>query len=187
MNKNIVNTKFLVSTALIAAIYVVMTLAIAPLSFGMIQIRISEVLMLMAFIDKKYAPGLVLGCFIANCFSPFGMMDAVFGTACTAASLVGITKCSKTLFGASLWPVLCNAFIGIELYLFGSPLLLSGCVWGIPFRFRCGLCSVPSGFEKQHLGGTLENRIKSKNRDFSCFWGRERPYFSAFIFLKKSS
>lgn len=53
MNKNIVNTKFLVSTALIAAIYVVMTLAIAPLSFGMIQIRISEVLMLMAFIDKK--------------------------------------------------------------------------------------------------------------------------------------
>ena len=115
MNKNIVNTKFLVSTALIAAIYVVMTLAIAPLSFGMIQIRISEVLMLMAFIDKKYAPGLVLGCFIANCFSPFGMMDVVFG----------ITKCSKTLFGASLWPVLCNAFIGIELYLFGSPLLLS--------------------------------------------------------------
>ena len=97
MNKNIVNTKFLVSTALIAAIYVVMTLAIAPLSFGMIQIRISEVLML----------------------------DVVFGTACTAASLVGITKCSKTLFGASLWPVLCNAFIGIELYLFGSPLLLS--------------------------------------------------------------
>ena len=74
MNKNIVNTKFLVSTALIAAIYVVMTLAIAPLSFGMIQIRISEVLMLMAFIDKKYAPGLVLGCFIANCFSPFGML-----------------------------------------------------------------------------------------------------------------
>lgn len=95
MNKNIVNTKFLVSTALIAAIYVVMTLAIAPLSFGMIQIRISEVLMLMAFIDKKYAPGLVLGCFIANCFSPFGMMDVVFGTACTAASLVGITKCAK--------------------------------------------------------------------------------------------
>ena len=114
MNKNIVNTKFLVSTALIAAIYVVMTLAIAPLSFGMIQIRISEVLMLMAFIDKKYAPGLVLGCFIANCFSPFGMMDVVFGTACTAASLVGITKCSKTLFGASLWPVL-GEFLSVSV------------------------------------------------------------------------
>lgn len=172
MNKNIVNTKFLVSTALIAAIYVVMTLAIAPLSFGMIQIRISEVLMLMAFIDKKYAPGLVLGCFIANCFSPFGMMDVVFGTACTAASLVGITKCSKTLFGASLWPVLCNAFIGIELYAVRQSASAehgNGCVWGIPFRFRFGLCSVPSGFEKQHLGGTPENCIKSKNRTFPAF------------------
>ena len=125
MEKNRVNTKFLVSTALIAAVYVVMTLAIAPLSFSMIQVRVSEVLMLMAFIDKKYAPGLVLGCFIANCFSPFGLMDIAFGTTCTAAALWGITRHSKTLFGASLWAVFCNAFIGIELYLFGSPLLLS--------------------------------------------------------------
>lgn len=125
MEKNSTKTKMLVSTALIAAVYVVMTLAIAPLSYGMIQVRISEVLVLMAFIDKKYAPGLVLGCFIANCFSPFGMMDVAFGTACTAAALWGITRHSKTLFGATLWPVFCNSFIGIELYLFGSPLLLS--------------------------------------------------------------
>lgn len=126
MNKNIVNTKFLVSTALIAAIYVVMTLAIAPLSFGMIQIRISEVLMLMAFIDKKYAPGLVLGCFIANCFSPF-RYDGRCIQAQPAQRLLlwGLRNAAKHCSGASLWPVLCNAFIGIELYLFGSPLLLS--------------------------------------------------------------
>lgn len=125
MEKNSTKTKMLVSTALIAAVYVVMTLAIAPLSYGMIQVRISEILVLMAFIDKKYAPGLILGCFIANCFSPFGMMDVVFGTTCTAAAMWGITRHSKTLFGASLWPVLCNSFIGVELYFFGDPLLLS--------------------------------------------------------------
>lgn len=107
--------------------------------------------MLMAFIDKKYAPGLVLGCFIAN-FPAAGMMDVVFGTACTAASLVGITKCSKTLFGASLWPVLCNAFIGIELYLFGSPLLLSMATVAFGEFLSVsvlGLRSVPSGFENK--------------------------------------
>jgi len=125
MEKNSTKTKMLVSTALIAAIYVVMTLAIAPLSYGMIQIRISEVLVLLAFIDKKYAPGLVLGCFIANCFSPFGLMDVAFGTVCTAAALWGITRHSKTLFGATLWPVFCNSFIGVELCFFGDPLLLS--------------------------------------------------------------
>ena len=125
MQKNRMNTRFLVTTGLTAAVYAVLTLAIAPLSFGMVQIRFSEMLMLLAFIDRRYAPGLVLGCLIANCFSPFGLMDVVFGTTCTAAALWGITRHSKTLFGASLWPVFCNAFIGIELYLFGSPLLLS--------------------------------------------------------------
>ncbi len=125
MEKNRERTRFLVTTALTAAIYVVMTLTIAPLSYGLVQVRFSEILMLLAFIDKRYAPGLILGCFIANCFSPFGLMDVFFGTTCTAAAMWGITKHSRTLFGASLWAVFCNAFIGVELYFFGSPLLLS--------------------------------------------------------------
>ncbi|WP_352399184.1 QueT transporter family protein [Anaerotignum sp.] len=125
MEKNKVSTKLLVVTAMVAAIYVVMTTAIAPLAFGPIQLRISEVLVLLAFIDKRYVPGLILGCFIANLFSPFGMMDVFFGTTCTAAALWGITH-SKTLFGASLWPVFCNAFIGIELYLLGECPLVFG-------------------------------------------------------------
>ena len=115
----------LITSALTAAVYVVLTLSIAPLSYGLVQVRFSEMLMLLAFIDRRYAPGLILGCFIANCFSPFGLMDVFFGTICTAAAVWGITKHSRTLFGASLWAVFCNAFIGIELYLFGSPLLLS--------------------------------------------------------------
>lgn len=118
MEKYKITTKFLVVTAMVAAIYVVTTMAIAPLAFGPIQMRISEVLVLLAFLDKRYVPGLVLGCFIANLFSPLGMIDVFFGTTCTIAALWGITH-SKTLFGASLWPVFCNAFIGVELYLLG--------------------------------------------------------------------
>lgn len=125
MEKNKVSTKLLVVTAMIAAVYVVMTIGIAPLAFGPIQLRISEVLVLLAFIDKRYVPGLILGCFIANLFSPFGMMDVFFGTTCTVGALLGITH-SKTLFGASLWPVFCNAFIGVELYLLGECPLFFG-------------------------------------------------------------
>lgn len=125
MEKNHNNTKFLMLTAMVAAVYAVLTLMIAPLSFGLVQVRFSEMLMLLAFIDKRYAPGLILGCFLANCFSPFGVMDIVFGTSCTAAAMWFMTRFAKTLFGASLCAVFCNAFVGIELYLFGSPLLLS--------------------------------------------------------------
>ncbi|HIY05126.1 MAG TPA: QueT transporter family protein [Candidatus Anaerotignum merdipullorum] len=126
MQKNGISTKMLVYTALIAAVYAVFTVGIAPLSYGAVQIRFSEILVLLAFLDRRYAPGLILGCFIANCFSPLGMVDAVFGTICTAAALYGITHHSKTLFGASLWPVFCNAFLGVEYHLLqGAPLVFT--------------------------------------------------------------
>ncbi|MBO5149270.1 MAG: QueT transporter family protein [Anaerotignum sp.] len=142
MEKNKVDVKFLSATAMIAAIYAVLTLAIAPLSFGLVQVRFSEMLMLLAFIDRKYAPGLILGCFVANCFSPFGIMDVVFGTGCTAAAMFCVVKFAKSLFGASLWVVFCNAFIGIELYLFGSPLWLSMAMVALGEFLSVSVCGV---------------------------------------------
>ncbi|MBP3306300.1 QueT transporter family protein [Anaerotignum sp.] len=142
MEKNKVDVKFLAATAMIAAIYAVLTLAIAPLSFGLVQVRFSEMLMLLAFIDRKYAPGLILGCFVANCFSPFGIMDVVFGTGCTAAAMFCVVKFAKSLFGASLWVVFCNAFIGIELYLFGSPLWLSMAMVALGEFLSVSVCGV---------------------------------------------
>ncbi|MBQ8733193.1 MAG: QueT transporter family protein, partial [Anaerotignum sp.] len=104
--------------------------------------RFSEMLMLLAFIDRKYAPGLILGCFVANCFSPFGIMDVVFGTGCTAAAMFCVVKFAKSLFGASLWVVFCNAFIGIELYLFGSPLWLSMAMVALGEFLSVSVCGV---------------------------------------------
>ena len=142
MGKNKVNVKFLVITAMVASVYLVLTLAIAPLSFGLIQVRFSEMLMLLAFFDRKYAPGLILGCFLANCFSPFGIMDVVFGTGCTAAAMFCVVKFAKSLFGASFWIVFCNAFIGIELYLFGSPLWLSMAMVALGEFLSVSICGV---------------------------------------------
>lgn len=142
MEKNKADTKLLMITAMIAAIYTVLTVMIAPLSFGLVQVRFSEMLMLLAFIDRKYAPGLILGCFIANCFSPFGMMDIVFGTSCTVAAMLFVTKFAKSLFGASLWVVFCNAFIGVELYLFGSPLWLSMAMVALGEFLSVSVCGV---------------------------------------------
>lgn len=142
MKKNNWNTKDMVASAMVTAVYVVLTLAVSPLSFGLVQVRFSEMLMLLAFLNRKYAPGLILGCFIANCFSPFGMMDVVFGTGCTAAAMWCVTRFAKTPFGASLWIVFCNAFIGIELYLFGSPLLLSAAMVALGEFLSVSCCGV---------------------------------------------
>ena len=132
--KNSNLTKKLVRTAMIAAIYVVITLILAPISYMGVQFRISEVLVLLAYFDPFYVVGLTLGCFIANMLGPNGIVDVIFGTLATfiAVSLIAITAkkfkhSSKGLFIASLWPVIVNALIiGWELNIFfGFPLILS--------------------------------------------------------------
>ena len=47
--KEMLNTQTLVQAAVIAAIYVVLTMIFAPISFGPVQFRVSEVLCILPF------------------------------------------------------------------------------------------------------------------------------------------
>ena len=115
-------TKRIAITAVIAALYTVLTLGLSFMSYGSIQFRISEILNLMAFIDPIYGIGVIVGCFISNIFSPLGLPDMIFGTLATALAIFAITR-TKNLFVASLWPVFANTIVAIELtYIFPSPL-----------------------------------------------------------------
>lgn len=73
----------LTKTALVAALYVVLTVAFIPLSYGPIQFRFSEMLNNMAVFNKRYIWGVTLGCLIANLWSSMGPIDMIFGTAQT--------------------------------------------------------------------------------------------------------
>jgi len=70
--------------AIIATLYVALTIGLHPISYGIISFCISEVL---AFYQKKYIPGLVIGCCIANFASPMGICDIIFGTLSTLSAL----------------------------------------------------------------------------------------------------
>ena len=123
-NKNI-DVKNLTRLALVAAAYVALTFASSELSYGMVQFRISEVLVLLCFYRKDYAPALIVGCLVANLFSPFGLYDIIFGTAATAVAVIPMYY-MKNIFLAALLPIVSNGVIvGIELYLNGDPLWIS--------------------------------------------------------------
>lgn len=108
-------TKWLVYTAVVAAIYAALTISMAPISYGAIQFRIPEVLTLLAFLNPHFAPGLIIGCFIANLFSPFGMIDALIGTLATAIAVYAM-RYAKNMWMASLTPTIANGIIvGIEV------------------------------------------------------------------------
>ena len=118
-------TKKLVRLAIVAALYFVLTVGLAPISYGSLQFRVSEVMTLLAFIDPFYIPGLVLGTVLANLFSPLGFIDVIFGTVATFISVFMMSR-TKNIFLASLWPVVVNGIIiGIELFImFGVPLVI---------------------------------------------------------------
>ena len=124
MNKRKKTLQLLTINAVIAAVYFVLTVLLEPFSYGQIQFRISEILMVLVLINFKVAPGIVLGCFVANLFSPFGIWDVVFGTLATVICLILMFVLRKNIFIALLAPtVVGSAIVAVMLNL----------ILGLPF------------------------------------------------------
>ncbi|MBQ9911205.1 MAG: QueT transporter family protein [Lachnospiraceae bacterium] len=132
MNKR--SVYYIAVNAIIAAVYVVLTVAVAPIAYGPVQFRISEILIFLAFYNIRYIPGLILGCFIANLFSPMMAYDVIFGTAATAIAVFGIhygrrlfkNEAAGLFFGALVGSVVNGLIVGWELKLaFNEPFWFS--------------------------------------------------------------
>jgi len=128
-----IRTNYIVKTAIIAATYAVLTMLLAPISYVPIQFRVSEIMVLLVFIDKRYFTGIALGTFLAGLFSPYGMLDAVVGTIATIVALGGIIivrrslgDSLKSLMIASLSPTIANGIIigWLISYSVGIPFLM---------------------------------------------------------------
>lgn len=72
--------------AVIAAIYVVLTLIFAPISFGPLQVRIAEMLTVLPLLTFSAVPGLFVGCLLANLLAGAVALDVAAGS---LATLIG--------------------------------------------------------------------------------------------------
>lgn len=107
----------LVRIAIIAALYVGLTYAFSFMSYGGVQFRISEILVLLCFYNRDYCFALILGCIFANIGSPLGYIDLIFGVMSTVFSVVTIRYC-KNIYLAAVMPVISMVFVALELTLF---------------------------------------------------------------------
>ena len=80
------STRFITQSAAIAAIYVVLTVVFAPISFGAMQVRIAEMMTIMPLFTSAAIPGLFLGCILGNLLGGAIVVDVVFGS---IATLIG--------------------------------------------------------------------------------------------------
>ena len=113
-------TQFLAESAAIGAIYVVLTLLFAPLSFGEVQIRFSEALTILPFFTPAAIPGLFIGCIIANLFGGAIPVDIIFGSIATLIGAVFTYKLrNSNRFLAPIPPIAANTVIVPFVLRFG--------------------------------------------------------------------
>ena len=111
------DTNFLVKSAGVAALYAVLTLLLPVASYGPIQFRFSEILVLLVFYNKRFIPGLVLGCALANMFSPMMLFDVIFGTLSSYIAFKLMQR-AKNLYIASIFPVLLVSVPALSTWLY---------------------------------------------------------------------
>ena len=104
-------TRNLVYGALIAAIYVVLTLMFRPISYGPIQFRISEALCVLPYFLPAAIPGVFIGCLISNLLGGAVLMDVVFGSLATLIGAVGSWMLRKNRWMVSVPPIVSNTLI----------------------------------------------------------------------------
>jgi len=132
MKNNSIKVKHLVLSAFIGSIYAALTIILAPISYGQIQIRVAEALTILPFFSSFSIAGLFIGCIIANVAGGNGIIDIVFGSLATLLSAIltyyiGRSNLKYKRFIAPLPPVVINAVVvGFVLkYTLNLPLLIS--------------------------------------------------------------
>ncbi|HYE12625.1 MAG TPA: QueT transporter family protein [Patescibacteria group bacterium] len=120
------NVRFMVQAAVIAAVYVVVTLSFAPLSSGLFQLRFSEALTVLPALTSAAIPGLFIGCLLGNLLVGASLVDIIFGSLTTLAAAYLSYRLRNKKWLVPLPPVLLNAVVvGIMLvYVYGVPVTL---------------------------------------------------------------
>ena len=141
--------KMLTTSAMIAAVYLVLTLIFYVTSFSPMQSRLAEALTVLPYFTPLAIPGLFVGCILSNIIGGYGIWDVVIGSLATLLSAYLTYKLAfkkpKRKWLAPLPPVLINAVVvGVELSLLAqAPLFATMLSVGIGQVIACYVLGYP--------------------------------------------
>lgn len=112
MKTSKLNVLFVAQAAMIAAIYVVLTLVGASFAYGPVQVRLSEALTILPAFTPAAIPGVFLGCLLSNILGGCILPDIIFGSLATLIGAVFTWMLrDKSRYLAPLPPILANTII----------------------------------------------------------------------------
>lgn len=131
--KGAMSTRMLARGAIIAALYTALTLLLAPLSYGEVQIRFSEAFTLLPVLLPEAVPALAVGCLLSNILGGCTIFDIVFGTLATLLAALCTRRLRRNLFLAAAMPVLFNGVIvgAVVHYCYAPVIALPLCMLSV--------------------------------------------------------
>ena len=136
--------RFLAQGAMIAAVYVALTVVFAPISFSEIQVRVAEALTILPVFTPAAIPGLFIGCLIGNIAGGALVPDIIFGSLATLIGAFGTWKLRRAHpFLAPVPPILANTVIVPFVLFYGYgvniPIPLQMLTVGLGEVLSCGV------------------------------------------------
>ena len=161
MKKFKIDTAFIARAALIAAMYAALTIALRPISYGLIQFRIAEALTVLSFYTPAAIPGLFIGCLIANIIGPFGILDMILGSLATLIAAY-MTYKIRNRYLAPLPPVIINALIvgPLVAYYVGVPYYMGMLYVGLGQLAVCYALGLPLLFALKPYTSRLFGKVQ---------------------------
>jgi uncharacterized membrane protein len=133
-NKNVM---MITQGAIIAALYVVLTMVANTMGLAnyAIQVRFSEALCVLPFFTLAAIPGLTVGCLISNMLTGAMVWDVLFGSLATLIGAVGTYLLRKNKVLMMLPPVIANMVIVpfVLRYGYGLTWMFQDVEWSIPY------------------------------------------------------
>ena len=150
------DAKNLTLAAIFAALYAVGVILLAPISFGIYQVRVADALLpLSMMFGLPSAVGFGFGCLVANVYGGLGIIDVVGGTvanflACTLAWYVGRGDFVRRFLGSFVETLVITGIVGGYLWL----------IFDVPIEFGLFGIFVGSIVSINILGFALEESIR---------------------------
>ena len=167
--KHKTNVRSLVRAGIIAAIYALLTIALAPISSGLIQCRVSEAMSILPYFTFSAVPGLFIGCLLANLLTGAPIYDVLFGSLATllAAYITYLLRKRAPKYLAPLPSVVVNALVVgallVYVYDVGVNYRLAAGYVAIGQAIACFVIGLPLLSLLESYGGKLFDDHTAKN------------------------
>lgn len=120
----------LTKTSLVAALYVAVTVVLSVISFGAVQLRLSEMFNYLALYNKRYVVAVTLGVILANFMSPTWVLDVPVGGISTFLVLILCRTVTKKITNDILKMVITALIFAISMFTVAGQLTI---LYDLPF------------------------------------------------------